>query len=195
MKKILTITGLAVGLSLVGMAATPSYTSLSAGGNATAGAAVNFPSSRGQQLRLVSVQWQSDTNNGALQFSTGAGAYSIIATNAATTTTSNAVNTTAGLVANSTVILEHLGTCYVTTIASTNGANGMILASGGWGVLPSVGDSVYQMGTASTVTVGATTNWQNGEALYVGDPGRPVRVVLTPASTTNRLNSVSGRYQ
>jgi hypothetical protein len=58
-----------------------------------------------------------------------------------------------------------------------------------------VGDSLYPLGTTNSVPVGATTNWQNGEALFVGEPGRPMRVQLTPALTTNRLRQATGKYE
>jgi hypothetical protein len=50
------------------------------------------------------------------------------------------------------------------------------------------------MGSASTIPTLSTTNALNGEAIYVGNYGRPVLVTMSPASVSNRLNAVSAHY-
>lgn len=181
-------------VALTSYAGSPTYTTLSAGGNPATPANVSFVADPARQVRIVSVWYQGDTNNAVLQFSSGSGAYAMVATNAATTTVTNVINTTAGLAASATMCLEHLGVNYYATLSSTNNGTNLVLNSGGWGVLPSVGDSVYQMGTVTQIPVGSVTNALNGDAIFVGDYGRPVRVVLTPCGATNRLNSVGARY-
>lgn len=71
----------------------------------------------------------------------------------------------------------------------------MVLASGGWGVRTSLGDSVYLMD--SPITIPATSSAMiGGEAIYAAAlPGRPVIVQLTPALATNKLNAVTVRYE
>ena len=188
----------AVSLACVGSALatlTPFYTTLSDGGNPASPSEVDFISSPGLQFRLISVNFQSDTNNAQLQVSTGGAAFAITATNAATSTVTNVLDHTAGLTPGSILFLEHAGTAYLATLSSTNSSTNAVLAAGGWGVLPSIGDSVYQMGTATAIPIGANTNWLNGEAILIGNVGRPVRVVLTPTLITNNLPAVTGRYE
>jgi hypothetical protein len=188
MKNIL-IAMAAVATLAVAFAATPNYTSKTGAG--TTG--LIFPSQRGNQIRIVSANWQSDSNTAALVFTSGQGAYSIAVANTNTAATTNVLNTVTGLAASDVLILEHAGVGYSASVISTN--NGTNVATGTFGVAVSVGDPVYKMGNSFSVAIGATTNWQNGEALYVADkPGRPVRAVLSPAATTNRL-SISARYE
>jgi len=102
--------------------------------------------------------------------------------------------------ASSVMVLQHAGACYSSTLSlwTTNaaGAPVIVLASGGWGVNASVGDDIYQMSAATTVGVGAVTNqWQNGDALYVGNYGRPVMATLTgtgavPSTSCLRITTV-----
>lgn len=193
---------LAVGLTLAipASATTPAYKTKSAAGNAAAPAEVIFPASPGNQTRIVSVNWNSDTNNAVLSCSGGSTVFSIVETNQATTSVTNKINSTNGLSAGAVLVLQHGGVCYKSTVstwnASTNsgfyGGTNVVLASGGWGVATSAGDSVYQMDSPVTLPIGATTNTANGVAIYVATlPGRPVRVVLTPALSTNKLNSIT----
>lgn len=195
MKKILLIGAALGGIALAMLAASPTYVNKSANGNASAGATVIFPADPQTQIRIVSANWNSDSNSANLSFTSGEGAYSILATNT-TTGVTQTVNTVTGIAASDVLVLQHAGVCYATTVSSTN-ANGtnLVLASGAWGVTPAIGDSVYRMGSATLLPVGATTNAQNGVALYVATfPGRPVRVVLTPAAVTNKLNAVIAHY-
>lgn len=166
-----------------------------AGGNPTTTAEVDFLSVPNLSFRLVNVYYKSDTNNGALSISTGLGAYAIAATNAATTTATNVFNTTAGLPASATLLLEHAGLAYVQTLSSTNSGTNVVLSSGGWGVLPTIGDSVYVMSTPVTLPVGAATNAINGDAIFIGNYGRPVRVQLTTPLATNNILAASGKYE
>ena len=202
MKKI-SIAVTAVCLAVSALAASPSFKTLSDSGNAASPSEVIFPASPGDQLRIVNANWNSDTNNAVLSFSGGSTAYYMTATNQATTSTTNQVNSTNGLTANCIVVLQHLGTCYSATVTNWNcstnsgvyGGTNIVIA-GGWGVAASVGDNVFLMDTPVTLPIGATTNAANGDAIYVATlPGRPVRVVLTPAFSTNKLNAVVGRYE
>lgn len=181
-------------VTLTVIAATPSYVTKSDGGNASAGAEVIFPSDPTAQIRIVGLNWQSDSNTAVVSFTTGEGAYRATATNTSSGVT-QVLNSVSGLAANDILVLERAGVGYAATLSSTNSGTNAVLASGGWGVAPRIGDNVYKMSSATTIPVGATTNAQNGEAIYVGNWGRPVRAVLTPAAVTNRLNSVTARYE
>ena len=187
---------LTAGVALLAIAATPNYTTKSANGNAASPAGLIFPADPNLQLRLVSANWQSDTNIAVLSFTSGDAAYVITAANASSSGVTQAVNSVTGLAASDVLVLQKTtGACYAASLSSTNNGTNAVLASGGWGVATVAGDEVFKMSSATTIPVGATTNAQNGEAIYVGNYGRPVRVVLTPAAVTNRLTSVTGRYE
>ena len=189
-------------------AAIPSYKTLSDGGNAASPASVYFPANPTAQARIVSLFYTSDTNNGTLGFSSGVTAYTQMATNAASSSVTNLVNTTNGLTVGSLLILENGGIPYSNTLSSygtyVTGTNTfgqttsqafIVLGSGGWGVaLTNALENIYQMGAISTIQVGSQSNAINGDAIFVGNFGRPVLVTLGPTLVTNRLSSVSAHY-
>ena len=202
--------GIALALALPASAAT--FKTLSANGNSTAGAQVCFPvADSSSTMRIVSVNYSNDTAAGTLSFSGGATALSIVATNAATTSVTNLVNSTNGLSASAIVVLQHLGVCYPATVsswaaatnyiaASTNGAasggTNIVLTSGGFGVATSIGDDVFIMDTPVTIPVKAESSAQNGDAIYSAAlSGRPILVKLGTASTTNKLYSVVSKSE
>ena len=177
----------------------PMYKTSSAGGNGTAGASVTFAADPTCQIRVVSLYYESDTNTAALHFYSPSQAYAISVANTNAAYTTNTLSTTAGIPTNgASLLLVHGGTYYTGTIVSTNCAGGstnFMLAAGGFGSAVSANDDVYVLGAAGqSLTVGAATNSLNGEAIYVGNYGRPVVVKLTPALTTNRINSISVHY-
>jgi hypothetical protein len=195
MNKILSTLALGLALALPASASSPAYKTMSASGNAAAPATVIFSADPALQIRLVGANYTTDTNNSTLAFSGGATAFAIVETNTA--------NSTNGLSASAILVLQHNGTCYAATVSSwsavtnsgpTLGTN-VVLASGGWGVATSVGDSVYLMDTPVTIPATATAAI-NGEAIYVAAlSGRPVLVKLSPAAATNQLNTVTARYE
>ena len=200
----------ALAVSVVTSFAGPGFVTLSGYGNATTPASVILPADPSTAARLVTVNWSSDTNNAVLSISEGLGAYTITQTNALTTSVTNLVDRTNGFTAGTSVaVLQHAGVCYAATVSTFNassttatnaglitGGTNLVLASGGFGTNTSIGDTVYLMGNTTTLPVGATTNFQSGVALFSATyNGRPIRVQLTPASTTNRLYSVIFRRE
>lgn len=209
----------------------PTYHTYSANGSAANPATLVFPADPNLQVRLINIWYIADTNNAALQVSSGTTAYSLLWTNLATTTVTNIVNSTNGLAAGGIVILQHAGVNYtndvisvgntgtntmaaygvaVTNLTTTYGAAGngpvgtlatnvnwVVLQSGGWGVLPSLNDEFYLMGPVSSFPCNGTTNiLQNvsGDDIFSGNYGRPVLLMLTPASKTNQIISASAHY-
>ena len=209
MKKTILLLTVGVACAVAAFAGSPTYKTTSANGNAASPAAVILLSDPTTQIRVVSAVYTTDTNNSALSCSSGTTALNITQTNLATSSITNAINTTNGLTAGAILVLEHAGVGYAATLASvtcnTNaapfGGTNVVLASGGWGVLTTPGDNVYVMSSATSIpapaaTSGAnTTAAMNGEAIYVAAlPGRPVRMVLTPAYVTNQLNNIVAHY-
>lgn len=193
MKKLLMTISAGLALAAMCQAQVPSYTTKAGAGNTTAGASVFFPADPQATIRLVSLQYQADTNTTALAFSSGGAVYTLLATNTTTGLTQR-VASTSGLITNSLMVLQHNGTNYGAVLTSTNNGTNAVLISGAWGVAPSIGDNMYQMGASNSVPVGNVTNWINGEALFVGNRGRPVQVQLVPCLTTNRITSATVRY-
>ena len=197
MKKICFTIALAGVTALAALAALPTFRTFSAAGNAA------DPNS---QIRVVSVFYQADTNNAALVFTSGQGAYYQAQTNALSSSITNQVNTTNGLTAGSTLVLQQGGSCYPATLSSlatslsTNDYGVVstnyfvVLASGGWAVNAVQYADIYQMGSATTLTVGNATNGINGDAIYVAAYGRPVAVKLTPALVTNQIPALTSHY-
>lgn len=174
-------------------------------GNASTPASIIIPAIPTAQTSIISVWYTSDTNNATISFSGGAGAYYQTATNALSSSITNIVNSTNGLLATSTMVLQHAGTCYSSTLTSygnyaiTNAGvitwqPFLVLASGGWGVNSSVNDDVYQMAAPQVIYTGAGTNALNGVAIFVANQGRPVIVSTSTPFTTNRLSSVTAQY-
>lgn len=204
MKNKIILVACAVVSLAVSALAEPGWKTLSDGGNAASPAEVIFPADPSATWRLVTVNWASDTNNAVLSISDGGTAFTIVETNQATTSVTNKINSTNGLSASAVLVLQHAGSCYAATLSTWNsstnsgayGGTNVVLASGGWGVATSVGDSVYLMNTPVTLPIGATTNFQSGYSLFSCTyQGRPMRVQLTPALATNRLFSAVGRKE
>jgi len=196
MRKSLTIIGVAILSTIAVLAALPTFKTTSASG--TTSAVAYFVADPNSQIRVVSANLTSDLATSTLALRTGAGAYYQTITNAASSSITNGISSTNGLVPSSVMVLQHAGACYSSTLSlwTTNaaGAPVIVLASGGWGVNASVGDDIYQMSAATTVGVGAVTNqWQNGDALYVGNYGRPVMATLTGTGACS-INVLSAHY-
>lgn len=204
-EKILLMAGLGLG-ALGALAASPAYLTQSANGTHAAPASLIIPADPYTQIRVLDIDYSTDTNNSALSFTSGTTVYSIMATNVAPSSITNQINSTNGLAAGATLVLQHNGACYSATVATWNcstnagpyGAANVVLSSGGWGVSTTPGDGVYLMGNATTMpapaAVNGTTTTVNlsGEAIYVAQlSGRPVSVSLSPALSANALNAVT----
>ena len=195
---------LTVGLlaAVTALATLPTYKTVNAYGNGTAGAVAYLASDPNSQIRVIYVSYGSDTNNAVLNFTTGTTAFWQTATNLVSSSVTNQISGTNGLSANATLILEHNGVPYTATVSSwnqstnagPNGGTNVVLGSGGWAVNASVGDNVYLMSSATAIPIGKGTNVLAGDAIFVGNYGRPVQAQLTPALASNSLYSVSSHY-
>jgi len=176
------------------LAATPTYTTLSNNGNASAGAAVIFPAISGLQIRIVSANWNSDSNTATLSWTYGTTAAYITSSNA-TSDTNLVLNATNGFSSSCTVVVQTPAGLVTNATVNSISSNSVGLSAAIGLALPA-NTEVFLMSSATTIPIGATTNAANGEAIYVsGLPGRPVRAVLSPALVTNKLNAVVARYE
>ncbi|MGH8022433.1 MAG: hypothetical protein ACRED1_02545, partial [Limisphaerales bacterium] len=197
---------MAIALAVPARAALPTYHTFSGYGNSTTPATVILPADPNSQIRVVTILYTSDNAGAQFTFSSGSTAYAEAWTNLASSTITNIIDSTNGLAAGSVLILQHGGADYTNSVVSwgnvdtnlysyplTNAAF-VVTGSGGFGVSPTVGDSLYLMTGPQSWYAGATTNALNGDDIFSGNYGRPVMVQLGPATATNRLNSVSAHY-
>lgn len=70
----------------------------------------------------------------------------------------------------------------------------IVTGAGGFGVIASVGDNIWQMSSPTTIIVGLGTNELAGDDIYSGNYGCPVAVWLGPVTATNRLSTISWHY-
>lgn len=198
MKKILLL------ISALGLAATPCFATLptykSTSASGTTAATAYFPADPNSQVRVVSYNSTSDKAASVMTFTSGTTAYVITATNAAATSVTNQINTTNGLTGSAALVLQLNGTNYSATVSSFNIATNVspaqtnvVLGANGWNVNTIVGGDVYLMSTAVTIPNGAATVSQNGDAVFVGNYGRPVKVVLDGTSSC-AINVISAHY-
>lgn len=189
MKKIVTM--MAVAMSLAAMAA-PEYVTKSASG--TTAATVYFTADAVKTPRLAGVVATSDKAGAVLSCRAGAGAYVVTVAVSTTTAVNQWINATNGLEANDVLVLQKLnGNCYSSTVASAE-TNMVTLASGGFGIATAVGDSIYKMSAATSLPVGAATVSYQGEAIYAGNRGRPIRITLDGTSACS-IASATAAYE
>lgn len=191
MKSILLTTALAVGLAIPAVGQL-TYKTVTATG--TTASVTYFPANPATQIRVVGAVCTSDLAGSVLSLSSGAGAYTIVS-NATSSATVIYISATNGLVAGDALVLQTWGnTNGYNTVASVTVSNAVTINSGGFGVAVTAGDQFYKMGSASTLPVGAATANYQGEALFVGNKGRPVRATLNGTST-NTINSLTAAYE
>jgi hypothetical protein len=195
-------------LAVSASAALPTYRSFTDPGNATYPGFCFMPADPNSQVRVVSISYSSDTNTASIQFSSGVQAYFQVITNLVTSGITNVVNSTNGLVPNSTLLLQQGGNGYTNKLVSwgntgTNNlawfsvatnVNFIVLGTGGWGVAANQNADIYQMGTQANIFVGAQTNWIDGDDIYSGAYGRPVIVQFSSCLVTDAFNTISCHY-
>ena|ERR1017187_1499841 len=191
MKQILKI-GLAFALlasALPGWAQTiPSYTTLTASGSTTA--TVVFATSPFQQVRIVTAFATSDLSTSKLAFRTGVTPLTVAYTNGVTQVGVSATN---GFAVGTWVLIEtKAGATTNAQIASFGAATNIIFTSNAIATTP--GDQIYSLSAPVLLTVGSNSVTFTGDALYVGNRGRPVMVYVNGTSACS-LDTVSGRYE
>ena len=168
----------------------PTFVTLAASGTTTS--VVYFASSPAQQIRVVQTIASSDLASANLLLSTGVTPLSITKSNASGTTIDVAY--TNGFTTGDQVVLETAaGVITNQAIASFTGSTNIVFANNVPITRP--GDQIYKMSTPVKLWVGVFTNRaMAGEAIFVGNRGRPVQVLLNGTSA-NSLDAVTGRYE
>ena len=182
-----------LGLALAAIVAIPAagadYVTKNASG--TTSCEVHFPADPQAQIRLVGAIATSDKAASVLSIRTGTTPYVIGSSNASGGTIS--VTTTNGLAADDVLVIVNADGTHTSAViaAFLNTTNITLVATNGVVTLP--GDEVYKMSAATTLKCAAATVNYQGEAIYSGNRGRPVRVVLDGTSACS-LDAITVRY-
>jgi small nuclear ribonucleoprotein (snRNP)-like protein len=192
MKDILLTAALAIGLAIsaVAQVGSPVFVTQTASGTTTA--VTFFATSPTLQMRVVGAIVSSDLAGSMITFKSGTTPATISATNTAGATIS--VAATNGFNSNGFIIVETKGGVLTNAqIASFSGTTNIVLYNSVMATVP--GDQIYTLGTATSLAVGATTNKNyQGEALFVGQRGRPAQVIVNGTSACS-LDSITARYE
>ena len=191
MQRIISILGLAVTLALPALGqSVPAFVSYTGSGTTTAW--VQCASSPMQQIRVVQAIASSDLAGANLLFSSGTVPNTITKSNALGTTIDVAY--TNGFAVGDLVILEKAnGTVTNAQITAFTGATNIVFGFNIPQTQP--GDQIYKMSTPVKLWVGVFTNRvYSGEAIFVGNRGRPVQVLVNGTSSSS-LDAITARYE
>jgi len=194
MKTILSIAALVTGLAAAAQQYTvPQYLTTTATGTTLSTA--YFAAQPLQQVRIVGAICTSDLAGSVLSLSSGVGAYTV-ASNATSSATTIYITSTNGLVSGDVLVLQTWGgtNAYDTVASNPTASNAVVITARGFGVAVTAGDQIYKMSAASTIPIGSGTANYQGEALFVGNKGRPVRATLNGTSA-NTINTFTARYE
>jgi hypothetical protein len=183
--------GLAAGLGLSAWAQ-PVYQTFTASG--TSSAALIVPASPLQQARVVTAIATSDKAGSLLTLKSGVGAYKVGVANTNTDATNIVLTTTTGLASNDVVVVQISGSNFVRTVWGTSNSTNLLLTAAVLNAVTTKSE-VFKLGSAVTLGVGAATNKAyTGEAVYVGNRGRPIYVTVDGTSACS-VDSLSVRYE
>jgi hypothetical protein len=174
--------------AILAFAGSPTYVTKSATG--TTLSTNIFASSANTQIRVVGAFAQSDKAGSVISFRTGTTPFTIGASNASGITLQ--VVSTNGMPATPTILIEAAAGTVLCTV-STVATNILTLAVAS-GIATVPGDQLYVMSAAQTLPVGSNTVNYQGEALFVGNSGRPVSVVVDGTSGCTN-GPVTARYE
>jgi len=170
----------AVGLAAtLVIAASATYVQKTASG--TTSATVIFSGDAQKQTRIVGLVASSDKATSTISLRSGTTAF-VIATANTNTAATNVILSTVGSLASNNVVLLQLGATNVQrTVWGTIGTTNLVLTSTVGGA-QAVGDQVFLASAATTLNLGAVTNYA-APAFYVGSSaGRPVSIIVDGTS-------------
>ena len=192
MREILLTAALAIGLTIpvTAQVGSPVFVTQTASGTSTA--VTFFATSPTMQTRVVGAIASSDLAASVITFKAGTTPLTMTKTNVAGTTIDVAA-TNGFTVADFVIVETKSGSLTNAQIASFTGATNIVFTDKVMATVP--GDQIYKLGTATTLPVGSTSgkNYQ-GEALFVGQRGRPVQVIVNGTSACS-LDSVTAHYE
>lgn len=194
MKQCFTIIGLAFGLALNAISAGNTYVTQTNAG--TTSAVVNFAADPQAQIRLCNVIGTSDKASAVFSFRTGTGKYLVggICTAAGTNVT---ITSTNGLVANDLILIQRAdGLMTNVQVFSITTSNVNFTSSASLALTN--GDALFELSAATALPCGTNSPIRptaySGEAVYSGNLGRPVRIVLDGTSACS-IDAATAVYQ
>lgn len=182
---------IAVAVLMLGVAAwaQPVYETKTASGTTTS--VCYFATSPFQQARVVQAIATSDLATSVLTFKSGTTPMTCAYTNPVDV--NFGVAATNGFFVGDFVIVETAaGAITNAQITGFTKATNMIFKDKIMATVP--GDMVYRLGAATTLPVGAATKVYSGEAIFVGNRGRPIMVKVDGTSACS-LDAISARYE
>jgi hypothetical protein len=192
MKRLILAVGLAAGLAIpaLGQYTAPTFVTQTASGTTTS--VTFFATSPLAQIRIVGAIASSDLASANLTFKSGTTPVTCAYTNGSSTWFG--VVATNGFAIGDFVLVEtKAGVMTNAQITGFTLATNIIFADKIMATVP--GDQLYKLGTATTLWCGVQTNRNfQGEALFVGQRGRPVQVIVNGTSACS-LDSVTARYE
>lgn len=192
MKRLITGIGLVCGLAMAALAQNATtYTNVSASG--TTSAEAFFPADPTLQVRVVGCIGTSDKAASVFSFRTGTRKYTV--TSATLNATNIVINSTNGFGPSTNIIIQTAaGVCTsATTHSVLSGTTTNIWITATNSTVPAVGDTIFLLGSATTIKCAAATTVYQGSAIYVGQPGRPVRCILDGTSACS-IDSLTAHY-
>lgn len=168
----------------------PTFVTQTASGTSTS--VTYFATSPLQQIRIVGAIASSDLAAANITFKTGTTPLSITKSNALGTTID--VSYTNGFAIGDHVLIEKASG--VITNAQITAFTGATNITFNYNIPQTlVGDQIYKLGTATTLWCGVQTNRNyQGEAIFVGNRGRPVQVIVNGTSACS-LDAITARYE
>ena len=168
----------------------PVFVTQSASGTTTS--FVSFATSPMQQIRMVGAIASSDLSSANILIRGGTTPVTCAYTNPAGT--SFGVAATNGFYVGDFVVIEKVsGAITNGQITAFGAATNIVLGQNVFATVP--GDQMYRLDAGVKLWCGVQTNRNyQGDALYVGQRGRPVHVIVNGTSACS-LDSITGRYE
>jgi hypothetical protein len=172
---------------------TPQYYTVGPSVQGTSSSLTYVPALDSLTPRIVGVNVDSDKAASVFSFKKGVGAYTV-GTNTAAGTALN-LQSGVGLANSDTLVIQtatgNITNCTVSSIANVTNITISITPAFGF----TNGDMVYKMSSATTFGAGAkSNNYVAGEAVFVGNRGRPVMLTIDGTSWSI-INAISYRQE
>ena len=149
---------------------------------------VVFAGSPTKAIRLLSVDYESETNSAFLHYYAGTVPYTVTGV---INGTNLVVTSNAGIVTNQLAILQHGGTNWTVTILYTNQLTNIVVAGGATlGFIPLTNSILWHCANRYLTRVDVNARQLAGKAIFAAQVRAPLAVRLDPGVvTSNRLNA------
>lgn len=151
-----------------------------------------FSGAPDRSIRLLCVDYRSDTNTAMLNLYSGTAPYTVTGV---INGTNLVVTSNAGIVTNQLCILQIGGTNWTATVLYTNQLTNVVLAGGATlGFTPLTNSVLWHCGNRVLFPVNVGTGQRIGPAVFSGQVRAPVAVRIDPGVVTSNKLSVTAYY-